>query len=208
MNIMPNGTGWILPPRCAARYTMGVMWKYGVEKLTYHDMDDPDDDVKSIIMNIRNPFTRIRSWLRLWNTTLEEPLDAAMFIGNLHTQEFQRVQFVNKIENPNDVDHPWKYVIPLTNYMTVLRQCKRKVNYFVRQEHLEDDLAKVGYPIHGNEIVEMPDSPVKNKWEPGDGQLDIDFYANNPFCVDVVRAYYKDDFEILGYSMDPEKLMR
>lgn len=225
MNIMPGKVGWILPPRCAARYTMGLLWKYGIEEMSYHHMD-PSVDVDRIIMNIRNPYTRIRSWLRLWNTTLKEPISALDYITNLHTAEFQRPQFVTIIENPNGRDFPWKYPAPLFAYANELSQKKRKVDAYIRQEHLEDDLEDAGYPIKDYVFTDegykrIPESEADyayeirigfgprekdQMWEASDGQSDLEFYQENPFCADVIMTYYKDDFMRFGYSFNIEDL--
>lgn len=197
MNLLPDGTGWILPPRCAARYTMQIMWKYGVTNFSYHDMD-PECDVSRIIMNVRNPYTRLRSWLRLWNTTIEEPIDAREYILNLHYQESSGVQFVNKIENPNKRDLPWKYIVPMTAYLNSLHNFNKHPDIFLHQENLEADMKKAGY--------ENLDPNDPNNWEPGDDSTDHDFYANNPDCAEIVRTYYLPDFENFGYSLDPEEM--
>lgn len=214
MNILPNNVGWILPPRCAARYTMGVLWRYGVEKLSYHDLN-PDADVDYIVMNIRNPFSRIRSWLRLWNTTLQEPISAKEYIENLHYNH-HGVSWVNKIENPNGKHLPWKYLTPMSEYLRVLGTHNRKPDAFVRLEHLEDDMASIGYPTQGYDYAKEPPptesaasnnmkfaiSPKDTLWEPGDGQEDKEFYLENPHCADIIATYYAFDFEAFGYSLN------
>ena len=223
---MPDKVGWILPPRCATRYTMGLMWKYGVQELSYHHMD-PTVDVDIILMNIRNPYTRIRSWLRLWNTTLEEPISSYDYIMNLHTREFQAPQFVAVIEDPNGLKHPWKYPIPLTAYKNSLKSANRKVDFYIRQEHLEQDLEDAGYPVQDYVFIDnqrykqipVEDSDKPNEirigfvsrdtdqiWEQGDGQSDLDFYQENPICAEIVALYYAQDFQEFEYSFEIEDL--
>lgn len=215
MNIMPDGTGWILPPRCAARYTMGVMWKYGVLELSYHNLD-PEIEVSRIIMNIRNPYTRLRSWLRLWNTTLREPISAVDYIENLHFANRSKPKFVTIIEDPPN--EPWRYPVPLSIYLKELRAFNKSVDYYVRQEHLEADLKAVGYDPRGYVYKSEPVEGVKlesdvrplsirvkepgSVWESGDGQTDLEFYSENPMCAEIVALYYSDDFDNFGYSKD------
>lgn len=218
MNILPDGTGWILPPRCAARYTMGVLWRYGVEKLSYHDLV-PNPDCKRIIMNIRNPFTRIRSWLRLWNTTLQEPIDSKTFIENLHSGS-HGVQWVNIIDNPNSIYHPWKYVVPMSEYLRVLKEHNQSPDFYIRQEFLEEDMEAAGYPTMGYDYANEPPpdmgevkgnlqfraQPKGTVWEPSDGMSDFEFYEENPHCADIIATYYADDFKNFGYELDFSKV--
>jgi len=211
---------------------MGVLWRYGVQHLTYHDIV-PEITVSQIIMNIRNPFSRIRSWLRLWNTTLPSPISAKDFIENLHTGE-HGVSWVNIIDVPNGVRHPWKYVVPLHYYTDQLALHGKAVNHFIRQEHLEEDMEAAGYPTMGYDydhtiinpptdeksIVQfMKNQPVAGeieigfrvkqpgqKWEAGDGTPDKDFYFANPHCADIIATYYRKDFETFGYSFNIEDI--
>lgn len=227
MNILPDGTGWILPPRCAARYTMGLMWRYGLERIAYHGVDI-DIAPTRILMNIRNPYSRIRSWLRLWNATMLHQVDPVEYFNNLHTG-IHGCKWVDVVEEPNDLEHHWKYPVPLCRYPHIIEnemEVKGQViEAYVRQEHMEEDLERVGYPIRnyeyqGGTFFRLPESEreVQNfvgsrylketakHWEPGDGQTDLEFYRENPYCAEVVSVYYEQDFEMFGYSKDIEKI--
>ena len=197
MNILQDGSAWILPPRCAARYVMGILWKYGLKTVSYHDLNPTVEHTK-IIMLIRNPYTRLRSWLRLWNTTLETPIDSEEYIHNLHSGK-HGIKFVNKIDNPNTVNEPWKYPVPLSNYIKRLDTHGLSVDHFVRQECLLEDMDFIGYPI-------IDDTHMNTSWEPGDGLTDKEFYLHHPYCWEIAAAYYGNDFEQFGYSQDVNNL--
>ncbi len=214
MNILPDGTGWILPPRCAARYTLGVLWRYGVTNISYHEMD-PEAPVTKIVMNVRNPYTRLRSWLRLWNTTLSPTVSSQAYIENLHTLEWSLIKIVTKIENPNGLNHLWKYPMPLNRYRAILKDYGKEIDFLVRNEHYEEDMTAADYPTLDYKYTAKEFKPANGvkigfhvqeentKWEASDGQSDLEFYQDNPYCAEIVRTYYADDFKWFGYSLDP-----
>ena len=167
--------------------------------------------------------------MRLWNTTIDGHIDAVEYFQNLHSGE-HGVQFVNLIENPNGRHCHWKYVVPLSAYLTHLEQNEMDMPFaFVRQEHLESDMDTLEYPTMGYKVepgesferVPTNESefaghirtgfnvkPTDVKWEAGDGQTDMDFYRENPECAEIVRLYYSGDFERFGYSLSPEDIAK
>lgn len=194
MNIMPDGTGFILPPRCAARHTLRVLWKYGIQHIAYHNIDVTQNP-KKVVMLIRNPATRLLSWLRLWNSTLTVDIDACTYIANLH-EPVHGVQFVDQISQPNSVDYPWKYPIPLSNYLRVLESYGLpQPTHYVRVENYEEDMEACGFPVRDVERT--------HNWEPNtEGISDKKFLKKNSYFNKVIQTYYESDYANFGYAID------
>ena len=233
MNQLVNGTTFILPPRCACRFTLALLWKYGLEEMSYHHFlpEELRQNSSPVYMNIRNPYTRLRSWWRLYNT-LDMPtgidddsrqISFEDYIRNLHTQEYAKPKFV-LIVDEHDRRKEWWYPIPMTNYLLEADKMNIKIDAFIRQECLAADLERVGYPVKDFEYkqikyIQPPDkdfdtylrAQIRSKrfgdWEPNwDSTPDLDVYRENPDLAEIIRLYYRPDFENFGYSFDVEDL--
>jgi hypothetical protein len=146
-------------------------------------------------MNIRNPFSRLRSWYRIFNDRLNTKISCEQYIKNLHTEEFAKIEYAYQLDSVES-GIQYKYVIPLHHWYDILAKQGAEEIQLVCQETLSDDLIKLGY-----EDKNKSDND-KDKWEhqAADGVDDILWYKKNPWCAEIVRAYYAKDFELFNYS--------
>jgi hypothetical protein len=190
MNILQDGTAWILPPRTASRWTVSLLWKYGLIHFGGHKIDKGDDEPKKIVMNIRHPYSRFYSFWRMVTNRTVGGITLDDYIWNL-------IEEVVPIEFTSDVD--WKepllpdlfrYPVPLFVYTNTLHPWK--VDHFVRVEHMVKDLDAAGYPVRDH------------KWEPKGGYAPAqstsyaDMVANEKY-LDVIDQFYKVDLAEFNY---------
>lgn len=199
MNRLMDGTGWILPPRCASRWTASLLWKYGLEIFSEHGID-PSIEVEKVVMNIRHPISRFGSWFRLMKSREGLPevmssMSIGDYIENLVTAEYNPVFTVNlRKENyanfiaekyaPTDVLYP----VPLYRYVEILG---RTPDHFVRVEHLEEDLEAAGYPIQDHEAPREKEA-----------QLDFSYddLVENDRWYNIIMAIYHKDLKLGNYD--------
>lgn len=192
MNRLNDGTGWILPPRCASRFTAGLLWKYGMVQFREHACTD-EAKVKRIIMNIRHPITRFCSFYRLFHGRSQVKMEFEEYCLNLSQPE-HGVNFSNTVGEDIPPDEDWIYPIPMYKYIEILASRNQKVDHFVRFEHLEDDLAAAGYPVltHKNDKVEY-ESPDERP---------EDWLFHHPNYLGLLMQIYGKDCEMFNYDLE------
>jgi len=196
MNILPNGTQWALPPRTAARYTANILWHYGLDNFSGHEIDFSKlPDARRLIMNVRNPFTRFRSWWRIYNDRLHNKISCEDYILNLHSADLPvtYTYLVDGVESGLE----YKYPIPLHFWYDSIRDIQPTMTIeLVAQEQILDDLIRVGYPDKNKTEHD------KASWEDrhSDKVTDWAWYKDRPACAEIVWTYYETDFSLFKYS--------
>jgi hypothetical protein len=190
MNRLEDGTGWILPPRCASRFTAELIWKYGMVSFREHGLDWAVRPTK-VIMNIRHPVTRFCSFYRLFHGRSVEKMTFDDYVMNL-ANPIHHVSFTNTVLDVVESHEPWAYPVPLYRYTEELAEHALTVDHFVRFEHLEDDLAAAGYPVltHKNDKIEYETPNVRPEDTLTNDQLGL------------IWQLYKRDFEEFGYEVN------
>lgn len=190
MNRLDDGTGWILPPRCASRFTAELLWKYGMISFREHGID-ASIKPKKLVMNIRHPVTRFCSFYRLFRDRSVQEMTFDDYIMNLVTNE-HGAEFTNTVLDIIEPDEPWAYPVPLYRYTALLGFHDLKVDHFVRFEHLEEDLEAAGYPVlnHENNKIDYESSEERPE----------DTIWDNPDYLGLIHQLYERDFEEFGYE--------
>ena len=193
MNILSDDTGWILPPRCASRWTAGLLWKYGLVRFAEHHllMDTP---VKKIVMNVRDPIDRLGSYFRLLQSRDNIPehvrqMTIEDYVENLYTGEFEPY-FTHVVVQVHPDSTTVPYPPPLYRYVDELESYwDRTPDHFVRVENIEEDCAAAGYPVRDHRFI-LPDH---------EKEIELDFtyddMKNNQRMVNIILGIYERDLE-------------
>jgi hypothetical protein len=188
MNLLQDGTAWILPSRCASRYTAGLLWKYGLTKFSGHGMD-LDVEHKQIVMNVRNPVNRFVSFYRMVrNRTTKYELTLDDYFWNL-IENVLPLQFTNDV--PDVIDDPMvRYPVPLVRYLDTM--LPKYPDHIVHVESIEEDLDAAGYPV-----LDYTDD---RSYEP-DGISASDVMQDKRY-MEILHQFYDRDYTSFGYR-DP-----
>ncbi len=193
MNRLEDGTGWILPPRCASRFTAELLWKYGMVVFREHGLD-PTVKPKKIVMSIRHPVTRFCSFYRLVYARSVAKMSFDAYMMNL-VDPIHGVEFSNTVFDVIESGESWLYPVPLYIYTEELASLGWKVDQFVRFEHLEEDLEVAGYPVlsHKNDKIayeqaeEVPEHIIFDS-------------PDHTEYLSLIHQIYERDFKEFGYE--------
>ena len=186
---------WWGPPRTASRATSMVATKLGfVDYGISHGME-VIDPTWSIILNIRNPYSRTVSWWILRNGTNDITMD-------------KKISFSDFVTNHNEFldlnyDNNWHELGTLKRYNT-------KPTYLVRHENLFQDLLQIPFiKENQTELSELLDmiQDGKKPW-----QTNYLEQYKKPYhsyytqeLADIVYQKRTEDFEMWGYDKNSWK---
>jgi hypothetical protein len=127
MNLLNDGkTAWIFPPRCGTRYTTGHLNNLNLRegnKAATHDCNWSVADGRTIFLNVRNPFTRVRSIYR--------------WMKEINKIQFEEVSFQDFFVHRQPV-----YFNTITDHIN--RKVDR-IDHIIHLECIGDDLEAIGW---------------------------------------------------------------
>lgn len=184
MHQIGKDIAWILPPRTGTKTTLVALYndRYIVQKFLddhrrWHYVIPENLEDRKLYMNVRNPYTRMQSNWRYYYGSFGINMSLKEYILRLNRDDTALNLSIN-------------LPVPLYYFLDKAKVGMARVEKLIRLESLDQDLKELGFNV-------PPKYPESNGL-PVDG---IEWYNDQPECVEVVNRLYWRDFKQFGYPM-------